>query len=104
VGQNGARVNVTVPPRTAWIVINGTVRPDSDEFQLDWDPLPPLADSQMLFSAYNAWQAPSTLYAAPLDPETNYSIGITTYENWDTNPVNGTSLGLTSVTFYNERE
>ncbi|BEJ03056.1 hypothetical protein CcaverHIS641_0102310 [Cutaneotrichosporon cavernicola] len=104
VGQDGARVNMTVPPRTAWIVINGTVRPDSDEFQLDWDPLPPLADSQMLFSAYNAWEAPALLYAAPLDPQTNYTVGITTYEDWDTNPINGTSLGLTTVTFYNERD
>lgn len=103
VGQNGASVNVTVPPKTTWVVLNGTVRPDSDQYTLDWNPLPPLADSQMLFSAYNAWQAPAMLYAAPLDPETNYTLGINTYYADDTNPVNGTTLGLHSITFYNER-
>lgn len=52
------------------------MRPDSTDFTLVWEPLPPLSDNDMRFASNNPWQSPSTFYVAPLLPELNYTLQI----------------------------
>lgn len=78
-------------------MLYGAVRPDSKDFTLNWNPLPPLSDSDMLFASNNPWQSPSTFYIAPLLPEVNYTLQI--INNADNS---SSKLALHSMEFYHK--
>lgn len=66
-------------PNATYMIVNGTLGPEYDVFQITIVPLPPaawvLGNDNGRYS-YGAYRNPSALYVTPLDPKLVYTVSI----------------------------
>lgn len=91
--NTGAELSVTLPPKTSYIVINGTTGPAWDKLYINLSPAPPLNPVSFAWvTTRNKWVADSIVYAMPLDPRVRYNLSMA--------PALNSSVALHSVTLY----
>ncbi|WOO80222.1 uncharacterized protein LOC62_03G003734 [Vanrija pseudolonga] len=91
--NTGAELSVTLPPRTSYIIINGTTGPTYDKLYINISPAPPLNPASFAWvTTRNKWVSDSIVYAMPLDPRVVYNLSMA--------PALNSSVALHSITLY----
>ncbi|BEI96347.1 hypothetical protein CcaverHIS631_0112960 [Cutaneotrichosporon cavernicola] len=93
-GDQNANVTISVPPRTAFALVNGTVGPDRSVANYHWTPAPPNVSLMDLpgEDTSTPWVSGQVLHAQRLDPDVNYVLNVTQSRLG--------SVHLDKVTFY----
>ncbi|BEJ17671.1 hypothetical protein CspHIS471_0610720 [Cutaneotrichosporon sp. HIS471] len=93
-GDQNANVTINVPPRTAFVLVNGTVGPDRSVANYHWTPAPPNVSLMDLpgEDTRTPWVSGQVLQAQRLDPDVNYVLNVTQSRLG--------SVHLDTVTFY----